>query len=105
MSTPILTLYRDGLISLNGDALRALDKATAVLLTAPSAPGAPWLLLPVSSAQAGSLRIYRARLDARARFRSYALASAAFAFLPESQKALTLSMLPADEKLFRLAVA
>lgn len=104
MSAPALTLYRDGLVSLNGDAIRALGKSSAVLLTAPSSPGAQWMMLPVAVEQPGSLRIYRAERDARQRFRAYALAAAAFAFLPAGQKMLTLSMEPAGAELFRLAV-
>jgi hypothetical protein len=104
-TAPALTLYRDGLVSLNGDAIRALGKSSAVVLTAPSSPGAHWLLLPIVASQPGALRIYRAERDARQRFRSYALAAAAFALLPEGQKTLTLSMVPAGADLFRLAVA
>jgi hypothetical protein len=105
MSTPALTLYRDGLVSFNGEAARAIGKSTAVVLTAPSAPGAHWLMLPVADEQPGALRIYTPKRDARRRFRAYALASAAFALLPAGQKTLTLAMVPADEKLFRLTVA
>jgi hypothetical protein len=100
--SPQLTIYRDGLVSLNGDAIRALGEASAVMLTAPSSPGAHWLLLPVSATHPAALRLYCAARDTRQRFRAYSLAVAAFALLPEGQKTLTLSMLPAGADLFRL---
>lgn len=101
---PVLTLYRDGLVCGNGAAARLLTAVAAVLLYAPAVPGAPWLLAPVPAAHPGALPVYRAAHDARPRFRAYALATHAFALLPDGQKSLAFDAVP-DGDFFRLRVA
>ena len=102
--TPKLTVYRDGLVNLNGEASRALAKAVAVTLSAPASPGGRWLLVPVPSDHPGALPIYTPSRGRGQRFRAYALATAAFALLPDSQKKLNLELLTSSANMFRLTV-
>ncbi|GAA4362182.1 hypothetical protein GCM10023185_29870 [Hymenobacter saemangeumensis] len=101
---PLLTVYRDGLCNLNGDAARALARAKAVTLAAPTAPGSRWLLLPLAEEQPGSLALYSPDRGGQ-RFRAYALAAAVFALLPDTQKKLCLEMAPLPGGIFQLTVA
>jgi hypothetical protein len=57
---PKLTLDRDGLTNLNGEASRALERAVGVSLTAPGVPGSRWALVPVELAEPGRLTFHRA---------------------------------------------
>ena len=102
--TPKLTLYRDGLANLNGAAGRALGRAVGVNLAAPGAPGGRWQLLPVDYEQPGMLTLYTSDRGAQ-RFRAYALATAVFALLPESQKKFSMTLNPTAGNRFWLVAA
>lgn len=76
-----LTVYRDGLVNLNGEATRDLSPAAAVLLLAPTTPGTRWQLLARHTA-AGA-HVLSGRPDrGNVRFRCPALAAALFAAWP-----------------------
>ncbi|MGI4736101.1 MAG: hypothetical protein ACRYG7_13070 [Janthinobacterium lividum] len=92
VDTPLLTVYRNGLTNLNGEATRLLGPAAAVLLLAPTTPGTRWQMLPRQS-PAGALPL-SGRLDrGNVRFRAAALAAALFAaWPPEFQGPLYLKL-------------
>jgi hypothetical protein len=100
MTTPALTLYRDGSANLNGDATRLLSQACACTLLPPGLPGSRWQLLPLATPDptTTSLRMDRGIL----RLRCSALAAGLFAALPDSQKSLGLELVPTANGLYKL---
>lgn len=91
--TPQLTLYRNGQARLSDRARRALLGTPAVILSAPTAVGGRWLLLPVGEVVAGAQPLYDDR--GHKRFGATALAIATFALLPATQKHAHLALEPA----------
>lgn len=92
---PALTLYRDGLANLNGEATRALpSQATDLVLWPPTTRRRQWLLLPADGELAGDIRLVGRTDRGSLRFRAPALAVALFAALPETQQSLRLQLEP-----------
>jgi hypothetical protein len=94
-ATPTLTIYRDGLANLNGQATAMLSRTEAVMLLPPGGPRVRWVLVPALPDLEGLAD--KVRLVGRAdrdhlRFRYPALALALFAALPLTQKALRLQL-------------
>lgn len=90
---PQLTLYRDGLANLNGDATRTLPAgADSLLLLPPAGPRRRWLLLPASAGVEGEIRLIGRADRGNLRFRAPALAVALFAALPDSQQSISLRL-------------
>lgn len=94
-ATPTLTIYRDGLANLNGQATAMLAKTESVMLLPPGGPRLRWVIVPALRDLEGLAD--KVRLVGRAdrdhlRFRYPALALALFAALPQGQKALRLQL-------------
>lgn len=93
---PTLTLYRDGLANLNGEATRLLSKVSdSISLFAPAGPRRRWVLRPATEDLPGEVKLVgRTDRSRHLRFRYPALGLALFAALPESQQALRLVLEP-----------
>jgi hypothetical protein len=93
---PALTLYRDGLANLNGEATRALPAhGQALMLLPPTTSRRQWLLLPADGELAGDIRLIGRPDRGNLRFRSSHLAVSLFAALPAAQGSLRLQLEPA----------
>lgn len=96
MSIPALTLYRDGLVNLNGDATRVLKNGQRELMLLPPATTRPrWMLLPSIPGLGLEINLIGwAARDRHLRFRAPALAVAVFAALPPEATSIRLALDP-----------
>lgn len=92
----MLTLYRDGLANLNGEATRLLSKLSdTVSLFPPAGPRRRWVLRPATEELPGEVKLVgRTDRSRHLRFRHPALGLALFAALPDSQQSLKLLLQP-----------
>ncbi|OGX81995.1 hypothetical protein BEN47_05080 [Hymenobacter lapidarius] len=91
-----LTLYRDGLANLNGEATRALPAGAASLLLLPPNRASPhWVLVPATGGLLGDIQLVGRSDRGNLRFRAPSLAVALFAAVPREQPALRLVLEPA----------
>ena len=101
-NAPQLTVYRDGLTNLNGEATRALGHAVAVLLLPPTTPGTFWQLVPCRQ-PAGAIVLAGRGDRGNVRFRAAALAAALYAAMPpELPGPLRLALETATDGRFQL---
>lgn len=102
--TPQLTVYRNGLVNLNGEATRALSAkdAETLLLLPPTRTESRWLLLPAAEGVSGDIRLHGRADRGNLRFRAPGLAVSLFAALPPSQEALRLHCEPVAQAGWRL---
>ncbi|RZK31619.1 MAG: hypothetical protein EOO57_16080 [Hymenobacter sp.] len=103
-TTPQLTVYRNGLVNLNGEATRAftIKGADSLLLLAPTRTEPQWLLLPAAEGVSGEIRLHGRADRGNLRFRAPGLALALFAALPPEQDALRLLCEPVARTGWRL---
>jgi len=93
---PQLTIYRDGLANLNGEATRALPPGTeSLLLLPPTRQAGWWMAIPATAALAGNTPLHGRADPGNMRFRAYELAVALFAALPAARKSVRLALQPA----------
>lgn len=105
-TTAQLTVYRNGLVNLNGEATRAMSHNAASLLLLPPTRTEPrWLLLPAAEGVAGDIRLHGRADRGNLRFRAPGLALALFAALPEGQDSLRLFCEPVARTGWRLVAA
>lgn len=82
MSQPTLTIYRTGLVNLNGEATRLLPSyAAGVQLLPPTTPGTYWHLVPRRNLD-GAFTLCGRPDRGNVRFRAASFAAALFAALP-----------------------
>jgi hypothetical protein len=93
---PLLTIYRSGLVNLNGEATRALaaKEAESISLLPPSRQAPNWMLIPASEGLPGPVPLHTRSDRGNMRFRTYELAVGLFAALPKRCKSLRLQLEP-----------
>lgn len=104
-NAPHLTLYRSGLVNLNGEATRCLQKAKTLLLLPPTRTEPRWLLLAAAEGVTGELTLHGRSDRGNMRFRAPGLALALFAALPATQDSLRMLCEPVAETGWRLVAA
>ena len=95
VDTPALTLYRNGLANLNGEATRQLPAGcTTLLLVPPNRASQYWVLVPATGGLLGDIPLVGRADRGNLRFRARSLAVALFAALGREQPALHLVLEP-----------